>query len=229
MTGPPSSLEGHAGPPGGPPGGDPPYVPIRKDPWPTRPAWPTRRAPRWLLLAAALIAAGALLVALVHRPTQAQRASDLRGFVSDMTADIQSCAGGVRESLFALRQIQSGASHDVATAVTIANTGAANCSPANNELIDDLETYQVTESLHSFGLAAVVTGLVDWAAPDAEDVQTDVARVLSAPTPQAKAKATAELQQARQKLDAQRAKVYAIVERASRSLSANVAPPTLPT
>jgi hypothetical protein len=229
MTGPPSSLEGHAGQAGGPPGGDPPYVPIRRAPWPTSPAWPTRHAPRWLLLAAVLIVAGALLVALVHRPSQAQRASDLRGFVADMNADIQSCAGGVRDSLTALRQIQSGASHDVATAVTIANTGAANCSPANNELLDDLETYQVTESLHSLGLPAVVTGLVDWAAPDAEDVQTDVARVLAAPTPQARSKATAALQQARQKLDAQRAKVYAIVESASRSLSANVAPPQLPT
>ncbi len=86
----------------------------------------------------------------------------------------------------------------------------------------------MTESLASFRLAAVVTGLVDWAAPDAMDVQTDVARVLSAPTPQARSTATAALQQARRKLDAQRAKVDAIVESASRSLSAHVAPPKLP-
>ena len=72
-----------------------------------------------------------------------------------MKYDIQSCAGGVRESLTALRQIESGASHDVATAIYIANTGAANCSPANNELLDDLETYQVTESLASFRLGRV--------------------------------------------------------------------------
>jgi hypothetical protein len=228
MSGPPGSVAGRPTPPGGPPGGDPPYVPIRRSPWPTHPAWPTRHTPRWLLLVAVLVVAGALLVALVHRPSQAQRASDLRGFVNDMNADIQSCAGGVRDSLYALQQIQSGASHDVATAVSIANTGAANCSPANNELLDDLETYQVTESLASFGLPAVVTGLVDWAAPDAEDVQTDVARVLSAPTPQARSKATAALRQARQKLDAQRLKVNAIVESASRSLSAHVAPPKLP-
>src|SRR6266704_1202835 len=227
MTEPPGSLAGHPNP-AGPPGGDPPYVPIRRSPWPTPPSWPTRHAPPWLLLAAVLIAAGALLVALVHRPSQAQRASDLRGFVTDMNNDIESCAGGVRESLFALQQIQSGASHDVATAIKIANTGAANCSPANNELLDDLESYQVTESLASFRLAAVVTGLVDWAAPDAMDVQTDVARVLSAPTPQARSTATAALQQARRKLDAQRAKVDAIVESASRSLSAHVAPPRLP-
>src|SRR6266700_703382 len=163
MTEPPGSLAGHPNP-AGPPGGDPPYVPIRRSPWPTRPSWPTRHAPPWLLLAAVLIAAGALLVALVHRPSQAQRASDLRGFVTDMNNDIESCAGGVRESLFALQQIQSGASHDVATAI--------------NKLLDDLESYQVTESLASFRLAAVVTGLVDWDAPDAMDVQTDVARVL---------------------------------------------------
>ena len=229
MTEPPGSVTGYSGPASGPPGSDPPYVPIRRSPWPTGPAWPTHRAPRWLLLAAVLLVAGALLVALVHRPSQAERASDLRAFVIDMNADIQSCAGGVSDSMTVLRQIQSGASHDVATAISVANTGAANCSPANNELLDDLESYQVTESLASFGLPAVVTGLVDWAAPDAEDVQTDVARVLAAPTPQARSKATAALQQARQKLDAQRAKVYAIVESASRSLSANVAPPHLPT
>ena len=228
MTEPPGSVTGRPGPASGPPGGDPPYVPIRRSPWPTSPSWPTRHAPRWLLLAAVLVVAGALLVALVHRPSQAQRASDLRGFTSDMNADIESCAGGITDSLTAMRQIQSGASHDVATGISIANTGAANCSPANNELLDDLESYQVTESLASFGLSAVVTGLVDWAAPDAEVVQTDIARVLSAPTPQAKSKATAALRQAQRKLDAQRAKVDAIVESASRSLSAHVAPPKLP-
>jgi hypothetical protein len=228
MTEPPGSVTGYPGPASGPPDGNPPYVPIRRSSWPTGPAWPTHRAPRWLLLAAVLVVAGALLVALVHRPSQAQRAADLRGFVSDMNADIESCAGGVSDSMTALRQIRSGASHDVATAVSIAHTGAANCSPANNELLDDLESYQVTESLASFGLSAVVSGLVDWAAPDALDVQTDVARVLAAPTPQAKIKATAALRQAQRKLDAQRAKVDAIVASASRALSAHVAPPRLP-
>jgi hypothetical protein len=181
-----------------------------------------------VLLAIALVLVGAVLVALVHKPSPSQRASDLRGFLGDMQYDIQSCAGGVRDSLTALRQIESGASHDVNTAVYIANTGAANCSPANNELLDDLETYQVTESLASFGLGRAVTGLVDWAAPDAQNVQTDVARILQAPSAQARAGDTAALQQALRTLDAQRAKVDKIMESAIASLSARATPPSLP-
>jgi hypothetical protein len=201
---------------------DPPYVPIRHT------AWPTRRSPRLLVLAVFGLVAAAVLVGLAHRPSQAQRAADLRAFVADMTADIQSCAGGVRDSLYALGQVQSGASHDVATAVNIAQTGAANCSPANNELLDDLEEYQVTESLASFRLNRVVTGLVTWAAPEAQQVQTDVAHVLTAPNQQARALDLASLQQARAKLDAQRTAVDSIIQSASRSLSASTAPPELP-
>jgi hypothetical protein len=202
---------------------DPPYVPIRHT------AWPTRRAPRPFVLAAVGLLAVAVLVGLAHRPSQSQRAADLRAFVSDMTTDIQSCAGGVSESLYALGQVQSGATRDVATAVNIAQTGAANCSPANNELIDDLEEYQVTESLASFRLNRVVSGLVNWAAPDAQQVQTDVARVLAAPDQQARDQDLASLRQARASLDAQRAAVDSIIEAASRSLSAKAAPPRLPT
>jgi hypothetical protein len=202
---------------------DPPYVPIRHT------GWVTRRTPRWALLVVAVMAVGAILVALAHRPSQSERTSDLRAFLGDMRYDIQSCAGGVSESLTALHQIEAGTSRDVPTAIYIANTGASNCSPANNEQLDDLESYQVTESLASFRLARVVTGLVDWAAPDALDVQTDVARVLAAPPDsQAKAGATAALQQALRKLDAKRAAVDAIVNSASRSLSAHAAPPRLP-
>ena len=83
---------------------DPPYVPIRTNRWA-----PHQKTPRWLLLAAAVIAVGIVLVALVHKPSQSQRASDLNGFLHDMNADMQSCAGGVRESLTALNQIQAGA------------------------------------------------------------------------------------------------------------------------
>ena len=202
---------------------DPPYVPIRHT------GWATRRTPRWVLLGAVVMLVGAVLVALAHRPSQAERASDLQGFVGDMKYDIQSCAGGVGESLTALQQIESGASHDTATAIYIANTGASNCSPANNEQLDDLDSYQVTESLASFRLARVVTGLVNWAAPDAENVQTDVAKVLAAPPDsQAKASATAALQQALRKLDAQRSSVDAIMDSAIRSVSAHATPPSLP-
>jgi hypothetical protein len=86
----------------------------------------------------------------------------------------------------------------------------------------------VTESLASFNLPSVVTGLVNWAAPDAVDVQTDVAQLLTAPNPQAKTKDMAALQQAVRKLNDQRAAVDATMESAIRSLSAHDSPPRLP-
>jgi hypothetical protein len=221
VTAPPGPVAGQTGPPGGPPDGYPPYVPIR------RTGWATHRTPRWVLLALAVLVAGAVLVALVHKPSQSERASDLRGFVSDVNYDIESCAAGVSESLTAMHEAGTNAS-EIQDTISIANQGAANCEPANNEQIDDLEQYQVTESLASFNLPSVVTGLVNWAAPDAVDVQTDVAALLSAPSPQAKAKDTANLQRALRKLDAQRASIDATIQAASKSLSAHASPPKLP-
>src|SRR6266702_5459178 len=113
-----------------------PYVPIR------RTAWASRRAPRWLLLAGLVVLAGAVLTGIAVHPSRAQRAGDLNRFLGDMTAGIQSCAGGVRESLTVLRAIQPGGGRDVATAVREATYGAANCSPANNTQLDDLAQYQ---------------------------------------------------------------------------------------
>ena len=130
-----------------------------------------------------------MAVGLVHTPSRSERAADLTGVLQTMNADIESCAGGVGESLTALREISAGASRDVTDAVTVAGTGASNCSPANNELIDDLEGYEVPESLASFHLQAAVTGLISWAAPDAEQVQSDVAAVLTARSPRSRAAA----------------------------------------
>ena len=224
MGRPPGPVTGHPGTADGPPGAPPPYVPIRRS------AWATRGTPRWVLAAIAVLVAGTVLVALVHKPSQAQRASDLRGFLTDMNTDIESCAGGVGESLSALHQLgAAGAdSSEVQDTISIATYGASNCEPANNEQIDDLEQYQVTESLASFHLGSVVTGLVNWAAPDAVDVQTDVATMLAAPSPAAKAKDLAALQQALRKLNAQRAAVDATMQHAIRSLSAHASPPRLP-
>jgi hypothetical protein len=172
--------------------------------------------------------AGAVLVALAHRPSQAERAVDLRGFLSDMNTDIESCAGGVSESLTALHDIESGASHDIATAVGIAQYGASNCSPANNVQLGDLSTYQVTESLASFHLAGVVTGLITWAAPDAMNVQADVAAVLSAEGAPARNQAQARLRRDLATLDRQRARVDQQIQLVISSLAARTAPPKLP-
>src|SRR5215471_21526811 len=95
---------------------DPPLTPVRGS------GWPTRRVPRWALAAGAVLLAIAVAVGLWHRPTAGQRASDLRTFLHQLNADIQSCSGGVRESLFVLRQIDTGASHDLATALRVART-----------------------------------------------------------------------------------------------------------
>lgn len=205
-----------------PPRTDPPYVAIRHS------AWPTRRSPRLLFVAIAVLLAIGVAVALVHRPSQAQRASDLRGFLHDMTTGIQSCAGGVSESLTGLQGIESGSSHQVSDAIGVATDGASNCSLANSMQIDDLSAYQVTESLASFHLGSVVQGLVTWADPDAVNVQTDVANVLAARTPQARTTATAALQQALRTLDAQRAAVDSVLQHAITSLSAHATPPRLP-
>jgi hypothetical protein len=176
----------------------------------------------------AVLAAAVLLAGLVRAPSDQARAADLRAFARDMTADVQSCAGGVREALTALRAIQAGSSHDAATASRIARDGAANCSPANNELLDDLLQYQVTESLARFRLARVVSGLVDWCAPDAMRVQSDVAAVLAARGTPGASRASAALRGALKVLDTQRTAVDAVLAQASATLHARAQPPPLP-
>jgi hypothetical protein len=192
------------------------------------PGHSARRIPRWGYLAGIALLAIAVAIGLVHKPSRAERAADLTGVLQTMNADIESCAGGVGESLTALRLINSGASHDVTDAITVAGTGASNCSPANNELIDDLEGYEVPESLASFHLQLAVTGLISWAAPDAEQVQSDVARVLAARTPQAKAAAQLALSRGLRRLDAQRAAAEKPIRAAITALAVRGAPPRLP-
>jgi len=204
---------------------EPPYVPIRST------AWPQRRIHRSAYVIAAALLGVAVAVSLVHKPTRGEQASDMRGFLQEVTSDIQSCAGGVGESLTALREIQSGASAsstDVSDAVIIAQTGAANCSPANNEEIDDLENYQVPESLDSFRLAGVVTGLVNWADPDAANVQTDVASLLTARTTLARSQAQATLDKALVVLDRQGSAATSTMRAAIRALAMHTSPPYLP-
>jgi len=200
---------------------DPPSVPLRHG------GWPVHRMPRWLLAAGLLVLVGAVLVGLAIHPTRSQRATDMNGFLHDMTTDIQSCAGGVRESLFAMHAIESGASHDLPTAIHIASYGASNCSPANNELLADLTQYQVSESLASFGLPRVVNGLVTWAFPYAQRVQNDVAGVLQA-NGAARAAAKVKLHRDLRALDAQRAYVNKIMMRAVTATSATGKLPVLP-
>jgi hypothetical protein len=225
-TDPPGSggSPGSSGPLGGagpPEYTEPPFVPLRHS------HWPTRKSPRWLILAGLVVLACAVLVGVAVQPSQAQRATDMNGFLHDMTADIQSCAGGVRESLTVLRAINAGTSHDRATAIGVASYGAQNCSPANNELLDDLVQYQVHESLAAYRLDRAVKGLVTWAFPDAQRVQADVAAVLRASRAD-RAAATAKLRQALQRLDGQRAYVDGVLRGATTATHATDPLPSLP-
>jgi hypothetical protein len=201
---------------------DSPHVPGRAT------GWPVRRTPRTIVVAGIVLLALTAAAALVHKPTSAERASDLRSFLQAVNTDIESCAGGVGESLTALHEIDSGSSHDVTDAITVAGTGASNCSPANNMQIDDLEELEVPESLASFDLQNAVTGLVSWATLDAGRVQTDVAGVLAARSPQTREQAETALKRALSRLDAQRSAADAVMESAIRSLAVHAAPPRLP-
>jgi hypothetical protein len=190
--------------------------------------WPVLRTPRWMLAAGLVLVAGLVLAAIPHRPSTAQRAADLRGVVHDLNIAIESCAGGVTDSLTALRAIESGTSHDVETAVTIANTAAANCSPGNSMQMEDLVQYQVPESLASFHLDRAVNDLVTWGFPLAQRVQSDVATRLAATTPAEIERTSAQLRSDQQAMDAQRARIDQLFTAASTALSAHVAPPSLP-
>jgi hypothetical protein len=199
----------------------PPFVPIRRG------GWPTRRAPRWAIVAGVVLLAIAVAVGLAHRPTKGERASDLNGLLTTVNTDVESCAGGVGDALRVLNAIDSGASHDVATAISIAQTGQANCSPANNEELDDLTGVQVPESLDGYHLQAAVTDLINWAAPDAATVQGDVATVLTDRGTSSEPAARAALARALARLRTQRGVVYAAFAPAIKALSPHVALPRL--
>ncbi len=204
---------------------DPPYVPIRTDRWA-----PHQKAPRWLLLAGVLIVVGIVLVALVHKPSQAQRAGDLKGFLTDVNTDIESCAGGVRESLSALQLIHAGANSakNVQDTVKIARYGATNCSPANNEQLDDLTQYQVNESLAGFHLDTAVNDVLTWAFPYAQRVQNDVANELGARDAATRQQDAAALQRDTHDLNRERAAIDRLLTKAITATGAKVSVLNLP-
>ena len=204
-----------------PPATGPPYVPIRSV------RWATRRTPRWLFAAGTAVLALAVLVGIAVHPSRSQRATDLNGFLADMKTGIQSCAGGVSESLTVLHAIQAGTSHDLGTALRVATYGASNCSLANNTQLSDLAQYQVHESLTRFHLNRVVSGLVTWAFPDAQRVQEDVAAILRA-SGAARAAATGKLQHDLRILDGQRSYLDKIMMTAVTATAATGRPPPLP-
>jgi hypothetical protein len=195
---------------------------------PNRTGWPALRTPKWMFAGAAVLVAGLVLAAWPTHPSTAQRAADLRSMVHDLTIDIESCAGGVTDSMTALHEIQAGNSTDVATAEKIVTTAVNNCAPGNNTQMEDLVQYQPPESLASFHLDVTVQDMVTWAFPLAQRVQADTGTLVAAHGSAAIAKATAQLRKDQLALDAQRAVIYRSFQAASTALSARVAPPQLP-
>ena len=198
-----------------------PYVPIRRS------GWPVRRTPMWILLVLVLLAGGGVLVSLSHKPSNAQQTADLNGYLKDMNAAIESCAGGVRESQQALSAIESGSKDSLSTAVRLVKYNANNCEPANNEPLADLTQYQVTESLARFNLVNSTNDFVTWAF-DAVPVQTDMVTVMTARSAAARTTANAALQRDQLTLNADRATIYSILGTAEHSLSDSAALPSLP-
>ena len=194
----------------------------------TASGWPVRRMPKWWFAVAAVLVLAAVAVGLAHHPTSGERATDLNGVVQTINTDMESCAGGVRESLQALHLVQAGATGQVTKAESVASQGAANCMPVNNEQIDDLENYQVPESLASYRLQNAINDVISWAAPNAIAVQSDVATVLQARGSAAEAADQAKLSAALRTLDAQRAAFEAILQPAIRTLHPATKALTLP-
>lgn len=200
---------------------DPPFVPLRRS------GWPGRRTPRWAIAAGAVLLAGGVAVGLAHHPSKTERASDLKGLLATLNTDVESCSGGVGDALAVLNAIETGSSNDVKTAISLANLGASNCSPANNEQLDDLTGVQVPESLDRYHLKTAVKDLIDWAAPGAARVQSDVATVLSQRGQPGEQAARAALARDLTKLKRQRAVVYAALRPAIEALSPTSKPPVL--
>ena len=186
------------------------------------------RTPKWMLAAGVVLVAGLALAAIPHRPSTAQRAADLRGMVHDLTTDIESCAGGVSDSITALRAIQSGASNDVKTAVKIANRPRRTARPPTACRWRTWSSTRRPGRWHPSMSRPPSTTSSTWGFPLAQRVQTDVATLVTAKAPDAVARASAQLRKDQLALDAQRARIDQLINAASTSLSAHVAPPSLP-
>lgn len=201
---------------------EPPFVPLRHT------GWATHRTPLWVFAAIIAVIGGVVLVSLSHKPSSAQRASDLSGYFKDVNAGVESCAGGVRDSLTAFNKVQAGDKADLSIALGILAYNAQNCSPANNQPLEDFISYQVTESLAQFPLDKADTGVLAWASPDALNVQQDMIAVLKAGTRAERAKDQATLSAALAAMDAQRTAIYGIWRNAEKSVGSSAALPYLP-
>ena len=86
---------------------EPPFVPLRHT------GWATHRTPLWVFAAVIVLIGGVVLVSLSHKPSTAQRAGDLSGYLKDVNTGIESCAGGTRDSMTAFNKVQAGDKGDL--------------------------------------------------------------------------------------------------------------------
>ncbi len=200
---------------------EPPFVPLRHT------GWASHRTPLWVFAAIIALAAGVVIVSLTHKPSPQERAGDLAGYFSDVSAGIESCAGGARDSMTALRDVEAGDKANSPAAQGILAYNAQNCSPLNNEPLSDFGSYQVTESLAQYRLDTADNDVMTWAA-DAQGTQTEMLAVLKAATPAAQARANTALQAAVRKMDAQKAAIDAIWTTAKKGTGSTATLPYLP-
>jgi hypothetical protein len=189
---------------------EPPFVPLRRS------GWATKRTPLWLFGALGLLAIAGFLVALSVRPSQSQRATDLRGYFGDVTTGVGSCAAGLRDSMTSYEAVMRGTAGELATAKSIAAYGASNCQVATNESLSDFANYQVSESLDSLHLVAADNDVITWAF-DATAYQQDLLAVLAASNGPARAQAQALVNPALATLNAERATIDGIWNAAKKS------------
>jgi hypothetical protein len=202
----------------------PPVVPLRHS------GWPVRRMPMWTLLIAVILVIGVVLVSLSRKPSNAEEVSAFNSYLRDMNAAVESCAGGVTESRQALDSVTASS---LKTALNLVSYDAANCSPANNEPLQDLTQYQVTESLAKFDLADCANDYITWSF-DAAQAQLDMLAILKAQPPVAPAASPAAsagsgtLRHALAIMDAERGKIDTILRTAEHALSDPAPLPSLP-
>jgi hypothetical protein len=187
--------------------------------------WPVRRMPMWTLLVAVVLVAGVVLVSLSHKPSNAQQVSDFNSYLRDMNTAVESCAGGFTESRQATN---SATASSLPAALKLVSYDAANCSPANNEPLQDLTQYQVTESLAKFDLSDCANDYITWSF-DAAQAQLDMVKILTATSPAARSAGQQTLQRDLRTMDAERATIDGILKSAEHTLSDRATLPNLPT
>ena len=155
-------------------------------------------------------------MALSVRPSQSERAADLRGYFGDVTTGVGSCAAGLRDSMTSYQAVMGGDAAELGTAKSIVAYGASNCQVATNESLSDFDNYQVSESLDSLRLDRGRQRRHHLGVRR-HGVPARPARVLTAAAGPARAQAEALVKPALATLNAERATIDAIWNAAKKS------------